>query len=354
MTRQALFVGIEQYDRHAPLRCCRKDARAMAKTLEFEDGGRPNWSGRVLVDGASRDVGQDDLVAGVSHLLDSTDQDDVLFYYSGHAFLLGDGDLLLASCEDDPASPDGERSGLRLSELIAHVKRRAARLRSVVVILDCCHAGAAVVDAAFPGDVRNMAVLAASRDDQQAREVGEHGRFTASLLAGLEGDSADIFGNISVVSLFADASESLERRDVTQKPVLKACLEHDIIIKRVSATITEQSLQSLVRTRDPRNGGHVFETSRTVFHPYPDMEAPEPADGGRRSRQGNEHAKDLNEHQRLMETIKKWRDARLIAITDDSGATRDLYWACLNGGSVRLTPRGRYYFDLMKRRMEDF
>ncbi|MBT1173814.1 caspase family protein [Bifidobacterium sp. MA2] len=354
---QALYVGVQRYEHHEDLRCCRADARDMARALRYDWSGNPTWENRILVDGDADVVDEGRFRDEVTRMLDGADHDAVLLYYSGHACRLSDGDLLLATYEDDPSAADGDRSGLRFSELVEETRRHADILRFMVVILDCCHAGA-IADIELP---RNMAVLAASRGDEAAREIGGHGRFTAALLMGLDGASADVYGNVSVMSLYSDVNTilAMDGRGF-QRPVFKAFLDRDIVLNQTRAGITPRMMSRLVDARDPRDGGRrpVFADRTSVFRPYPDMEAPEPDEDderssvsgtGNRSRRGDERPEELTADQRLMDEMKTWRDAHLIDIVDENGRPTDLYWACVKGGRISLTSRGGYYFDLMKR-----
>ncbi|WP_163196793.1 caspase family protein [Bifidobacterium platyrrhinorum] len=345
---QALYVGIQRYEHHEDLRCCRADAEAMAGALRFDCEGHPNWETTVLVDGAGDVVDGKSFRDEVGRMLRTADHDNVLLYYSGHAFRLDDGDLLLASYEDDPSAADEERAGLRFSELVRDVRDHEGMFRSVVVILDCCNAGAlAGVD--LP---RDMAVLAAARDGEAARESGAHGRFTDAMLMCLDGASADVYGNVSVVSLFSNVSAALAADGRgAQRPMLKAFLDRDIVLKRTRTGITEEMMTRLVEAKDPRGNGTrpVFASAASVFKPYAQMEAPLPADGGRPSRSPDDRPEDFTPHQKLMDEMKTWRNAYLIDIVNEKGEPTDLFWAVVDGGSIRLTPRGAYYFDLMKR-----
>lgn len=58
----------------------------------------------------------------------------------------------------------------------------------------------------------------------------------------------------------------------------------------------------------------------------------------------------MTEQMKEMEALKRLRNAGLLEV---SPPDHDLYWACMNNGSVQLTPLGRYYWDQVNRHSED-
>lgn len=340
MSRESLCVGINDYDWWPMLNFCEGDARKIAELLDDTDEGL-RWStpGRSLLLGAQAREMQ--IRHHFEDLFGMDDGNDILFYFSGHADKLKDGDLLLSSVEDDPADENG-RHGVRFSELMDAI-RRHERMNTATIILDCCYSGA-IRNIDVP---RNVTVLAAARDSQQATEINGHGIFTSSLIAGLEGGSADVLGNVTAMSLYADASAAIDYRSAHQQPVIKACLEKMIVLRHVPIGLSQQQLRRLHDATDPRperKGRPLFGSVNAVFHPYPEMESSGANEG--KMRTGDEAPDSLTPSQRLMDDFKAWRDARLITIDADNG-THDLYWACVDGGSIRLTPRGKHYWSLI-------
>ncbi|TPF95877.1 hypothetical protein EP30_10150 [Bifidobacterium sp. UTCIF-39] len=342
--REALYIGINEYDHRPSLCACEADARAMAEALEVEFGGKSNWTpvASSLLVGAR--ATESELMTRVENLLQSGayDHGDALLYFSGHADRFDD-DLLLAAVDDDPSDPDSRR-GLRFSRLVRFI-RDAQGIGSVTIILDCCHAGA-IKNIDIPV---NVTVLAAARDNQQAIESNGRGRFTGILLAGLNGESvgsADLFGGVTAVSLYTDANAMLNYRRDRQQPMLKACLEKIIVLKHVRPSLDIQCLRRLGGD-DPRPGrGRIFDRADAAFEAYPEMEAPN-ADRGE-YRTGDEREQDLTDSQRLMNDFKYWRNVHLIELYDEYGEpSDDLFFVCLHRGTILLTSRGRYYWNLV-------
>ncbi|WEV59386.1 caspase family protein [Bifidobacterium sp. ESL0728] len=341
MSREALYIGINHYDseKWPLLSYCENDARSIAELLYDSDGGY-DWSSpeKSLLLGSS--ARESRMLDQVKALFADADGNDILFYFSGHADKLKRHDLLLASVEDDP-DKDDERHGLRFSDLMKIIKQHP-QVNTVTVILDCCHAGS-IKNIDVP---RNVVVLAAARENQQAAELGDHGIFTASLLAGLQGGSADIFGNVTAVSLYADASMAITSRGARQQPVLKACLDKIIVLRHTQTGISRKQLRLLYTATDPRpekQGCRIFSRADKKFHPYPEMEKSTASEG--KMRTGQERPDELTPSMKLMEDFKIWRDAHLVNIDADDG-NHDLYWACIKGGTISLTLRGQYYWNL--------
>jgi len=327
-TREALYVGINTYQHRPPLQSCEEDAKQMAKILEFDyDESYPNrprnWTApkaATLTSAHSKKVTEANLMGELDRIFGDATGDDVLFYFAGHADRIGKKDLLLATAEDDPK---GVRAGVKITDLLHRAATSGAT--SVTIILDCCHAGtAANLDVS-----RNVTILASSDDDHQSSEIGNHGRFTACLLDGLQGGAADNVGRITALSLYSHAAELLSFRQDGQQPVVKARLDKMVVLKRVSSTVTLDELRAIPEK---------FSTATSLFQMTPEHEGPDGV-----SRTGKETYDELNDMQKEMEYFKHLRDAKLVEICPPH---KDLYWACMEYGHVQLTPRGQFYWKL--------
>src|SRR5205085_9198166 len=154
MARRALLVGIDAYKVFNNLNTCVADATAMQELLERNADGSPNYSCRLMVYGRDRNtpkVTRPRLREACRELFDYTG--DVLFYFSGHGSLTKVGGYL-ATCESE-----ADDWGIPMQEIIDLASLSPAR--AMLVILDCCHAGATGTPAIFgrPGDPNPLAVL---------------------------------------------------------------------------------------------------------------------------------------------------------------------------------------------------
>jgi uncharacterized caspase-like protein len=99
--------------------------------------------------------------------------------------------------------------GIGMDELLA-LANKIDGPREVLLILDCCHSGAVGNPASMQSDIvgkallrEGVTILAASRPEQTAAEMGGHGMFTAMVLHALHGGAADVLGNVSAAGIYA-------------------------------------------------------------------------------------------------------------------------------------------------------
>jgi hypothetical protein len=138
-----------------------------------------------------------------------------------------------------------------------------------------------------------------------------------------------------------------------QAPVFKGEVQAQITLRRVAATLSRADLERLAQYGIDEDGEPVgpafaspyaevpaepsWETTDATYHPplsrRPDLE--------RKSSQ-----------QKLMDYYNRLRKAGLVETTDD----KDLFWTVMasidepgKGHAVKLTPLGRYYWELSSR-----
>ncbi len=151
MTRKALLVGLNRYpDPENTLRGCINDVRQVSDLLHSRFGFAADGSIRLLTDARATTAA---IVDRLHWLLDGARAGDVLvFHYSGHGSQVPDrhGDEVDDGLDeiicpydlnwDDPFTDD---------DLYAVVKDLPAGV-NLSVILDCCHSGTGLRDAAGP------------------------------------------------------------------------------------------------------------------------------------------------------------------------------------------------------------
>jgi energy-coupling factor transporter ATP-binding protein EcfA2 len=197
MSRDALVVGINAYDRLPKLTAAATDAEAIAQILtqqgEFNTWRLPDGvkDGVVQV-GQTIPVTISELEEAIVRLfLPESRQvpDTALFYFSGHGLrkTRGVAEGFLATSDVDPASG---KWGVSLQWL-----RRVLEdspIRQQIVWLDCCHSGELLhVAESDPGDRgqgRDRCFIAASRDFETAwQDINSpYSVLTKELLAGLD------------------------------------------------------------------------------------------------------------------------------------------------------------------------
>jgi energy-coupling factor transporter ATP-binding protein EcfA2 len=252
MARYALVIGINHYDNPnflPSLSKPAKDAEAVAKFLEntetFANVERlPNrWiAAEKRYEVVPGKVTGNEVLQALKQILsgEQTKNQEVLIYFSGHGFRLinriGDGEAYLATSD---SQPDG-KNAISLDRELNPLLRRSS-LSNLVVMLDCCVAGALLPEnpenrtllepslSAFK-EKQDYYLIAACRSQQQAWQDEEYSLFTAALLKGLSQKEADPkTGEISVDRLFDFVSREL--RGKGQEPIRMGVGRSLILVK---------------------------------------------------------------------------------------------------------------------------
>ncbi|MEL7501542.1 MAG: caspase family protein [Cyanobacteria bacterium J06554_6] len=227
MTRDALIVGINQYQALPELRAPAADAQAVATLLqdrgEFKTRRMPEVvdSANHLVVGQQTPVTTAELQAALIALLKPegiVSASTVLFYFSGHGLQRAAGvrEGFLATSDTRP-----EAGGISLNWLRRLIDD--SPVKQIIVILDCCHSGELFnVDEANPTKKEgcNRLFIAASRAYEAAYESldSDYSVLTQAVLSGLNPHRVDS-GKISNHSLVSWVSEQL--RSESQQPVIE-------------------------------------------------------------------------------------------------------------------------------------
>lgn len=189
--------------------------------------------------------------------------DLALIYFSGHGKLNRAGDLFL-SCQNTTESRLLVTS-LKYKDLMELIAERS--LQKVVVLLDCCYAGRAVlgvkgatrgavegqVRAALSQDGHGHFFLGASGANQTAeeRESDGHGRFTKQVIEGLMSGAADADndGQISAKDLATYVKAQLRRQNAAQEPIEGGKYQGELILgsnKRKQLGLSISAIQTVV------------------------------------------------------------------------------------------------------------
>lgn len=319
--RRALLVGIDRYDHIIPsLNWCIGDALAMREVLAFHANHGANYACRVLL-GSQPPGGNVDERVTFNRLRKSLTElfaysGEVTFYFSGHGIAMNNGVYL--------ATQDGTSSlpGILLNDLLALANQSPAR--EVLLLLDCCYAGAlGEPTAADDATLSNLylregvTLVAAAQAQQPAFERGLHGVFTHLLLAALEGGAADLRGIVSTASIYAYVEQALGPWD--QRPIYKSNARQLSPVRYCSPDIDDDELRRLPV---------LFPQPNHQFHLAPTYEVTRP--------------EAAPEHIALFNLFKRYQLARLLRPSID----RDLYFAAIRSNPVELTPLGRFYWQL--------
>lgn len=239
--KKALIIGIDDYLVN-PLSGCVNDAVAIANTLEKNGDGSPNFSIRLLSSN-EMDVSTAVLSEDI-HKLFTGDADTVLLFFAGHGIINPDTNAGYI------VSQNGSRGswGISLSEILGLANNAYPRIKSTVIILDCCHSG-------FAGEVpalgneqitaigTGVTILTACHREGPAGETRGHGLFTDILLDGLGGSSADVCGRITPASVYSHVDQTLGPWE--QRPIYKANVQTFVTLRHVSPKIPLEILRRL-------------------------------------------------------------------------------------------------------------
>ena len=325
--KRALLIGINKYDCVSDLTGCVADATAMRDMLNRNEDGTPNYDCRLMVYGDSQSGGKITIArlrAALHELFDYTG--DVFLFFSGHGVLTGTGGYVV-TC-------DAERDswGIPMQEIV-HLASDS-RARNVVIIMDCCHSGAAA-DLSFtitssrnnPQALlrENMTVIAASRDTQSTSEANGHGIFTTAVLDALDGGAADLTGRVTATSIYT----YVERRfgEWMQRTVYKAYVTEVAVIRQCTPLINRSDLRALVN-----------------YFPTPQYKYPLSPEYNSEDKQARARKRVNHEKVNIGRLFKQYRDLGLLTATIKG---EHFSLAARNSHTVELTKRGREYWHLV-------
>jgi|GEM_PF-3539258 len=259
--RKALVIGVESYP-EGTLPYCINDAEELAAALEMPEYG---FQVNRLID---KD-GHKKAIRKELDLLFSGDPSMVLFYFAGHGYL-NDLGLYLLSIDGDEYDP-----GLDIELLKRLVRARAPEDCNVIVILDCCHAGAAQlrdlakgpanrscpsIEAKLPvlGDGRVILAACASSGAARGKEVYGHGIFTFHLLQGMLGAAANEHGITTISGLYEHVCRQMQGKEA-QVPVFRGDQIGTITMgeglpSAVESKLDEETFQAMVSKAERLSG----------------------------------------------------------------------------------------------------
>jgi hypothetical protein len=318
MPRRALLIGIDRYTHLTPLRGCVADAQAMQKLLAHNEDGSPNYECHLLTSSETGEVTKKDLRIEWTKLFASFDG-DILFYFSGHGTPLASGGFLVTQ-EGDQVDP-----GLPMDELL--ILANKSKAKSILLILDCCHAGHLGGLPALQGSEglqtaaylrEGLTILAAARPEQAAIEMEGHGVFTKLLLGALSGGAADVRGRISAASIYAYAEQAMGSWD--QRPLYKSHADRLDPVRLCTPAVPDTLLRELPKIfRKGEDSSLRLDPSFEFTHPTADPD-----------------------HVGIFDKLKILRNARLLTTEEN----KDLYFVALESQHVWLTPLGQFYWRL--------
>jgi uncharacterized caspase-like protein len=315
--KRALVVGLNDYPNGNALSACVSDAVAVAQRLERHGNGDKNFDVVSVYGKCSRD----DLKSAIQKCFENT-ADVALFYFSGHGMLDSFGGHIVTT--------DNSSCDLSLREILEVVN--ASTATNKVVILDSCFSGNMGNQTRTP-DVTSISngvtILTACMQEQTAIENREHGVFTELLLAALDGEAADLMGNITPGGIYAFIDKSLGAWE--QRPVFKTNVTTFSPLRKVKAPIDTQILRNLAT---------YFQTAESPFALDPSYEYT--------NKQSVPH--EVIEPYATVENthiMKELQQLERVGLVVPCG-TEHMYYAAMESKSCQLTAVGKHYWRLAK------
>jgi hypothetical protein len=313
--RKALIVGVDYYQSVNPLNGCVRDAHEVKGVLERHADGSLNFGVKLVVaTNQASSISRRQLKDLVQELFKDASE-IAMFYFSGHGYVESSGGYLITS-----ECSDGDE-GFSMEDLLLHANESKAQNK--IIILDCCHAGAAGSPVAAAGKAflnEGVTILTASAADQYSLEAGGAGVFTTLLVDALNGSAANLVGDITPGSVYAHIDQSLGPWE--QRPLFKTNVKRFISLREVQPPISLEDLKQI------------------VSH-FPDPAATYPLDPSYEPSSPSANPANVEK----FATLQKYSHVNLVKPVDEE----HMYYAAMHSTGCRLTVLGVHYWNLVSR-----
>lgn len=309
--RKALVVGIDHYTHIAPLHGCVNDAHGVKAMLDRHADGSVNFGVRLMTGTGPTDIVERGSLKEAVRELFSDDPEVALFYFAGHGFVEATGGYL---CSSDSRSGD---DGLPLSDVMTLAN--ASRARNKIIILDSCHSGAAGEHprSQLTEISEGVTILTASTKEQYASEENGGGVFTSLLIDALGGAAANLVGEVTPGSVYAHIDQSLGQW--SQRPVFKTNIKKFVSLRQVKPPLALAELRKIAT---------LFPTSGFEYQLDPSYEPT--------------HSSADSDKNAIFDLLQKFNRVNLVVPQN----APHMYYAAVDGKSVRLTALGEHYRKL--------
>jgi hypothetical protein len=311
--RKALVIGVNEYPQ-CPLKGCENDALRISALLRNHYNGDPNFDCETHLSSKEK-ISRDFLRKSLQKLF-ADPADAALFFFAGHGSDRRGGILVTV----DHTAHD---EGIPMEEVLGLANDARDRIKEIFIVLDCCHSGYAGGTWVAPNInilPKGVSILTASSATQTAAEKAGAGVFTSLACDALQGGAADILGNVTAAQIYAYLDQTLGAWD--QRPHFKANLSKLETLRRCEPAVALGTLRLIIK---------IFPKPEFVLNLSPAYEpTEEPRD---------------EEKEATFATLQKYRAARLLVPIDEE----HLYFAAMNNKACRLTPLGRFYWNLAAR-----
>lgn len=312
--KRALVVGIDHYPEPYSLEGCVGDATKVANALQKNTDGSPNLDVRLLVSEDVETVVKAKLKREIEQLF-SDSPDIALLYFAGHGFLTTYGGYL--ACSDAQAYDEG----VSMDEILIMANNSQARHR--IIVLDCCHSGQMAkptIHLGKSGDISDgVTILTSSGAAELSYEESQGGVFTSLFIDALEGQCADLLGNVLPSNIYAFIDRSLGAWG--QRPIFKTNVSSFVSLRKAEPAIGRETLRNITT---------YFESPKSYFDLDPTYEFTE-------KQQRPRHVSIFKELQKMVS----------VGLVKPNGEAH-MYHAAIHSKSCSLTMLGKRYWHLVK------
>ncbi len=313
VARKALIVGVDDYP-GIPLEGCVSDAVKLGELLKYHGDGKRNFEIKTLLSSKEDNVEKKSLKEEIENLF-SGNSHIALFYYAGHGYVNSYGGYLVTQ---DFSRYD---EGVSMDEVMRCANESNAQNK--VIILDCCFSGRLAVPNLAEKKVSELAdgvtILTSCQATETAKE-SRQGIFSSLLLDAIDGQCADLTGNILPSNIYAYIDRTLGHWG-GQRPIFKTNVSAFISLKEVEPHIELAILRKIVT---------YFSDRDTEYPLDPSYEFTE------------QNADRTNVA--IFEELQKMVSAGLVTPVGE----KHMYYAAINSQSCRLTNLGKQYWSLIK------
>lgn len=321
----ALLVGIDKYEGDMALHCCGNNVRILKKL--FANNGDAGKTENFEVTAPSEISNRMELRAQVEKIF-SQDLHTVLFYFSGHGCLTDRGAVLV--------TPDWNNfdEGVLMDELLTLANR--SKIKNKIIIIDSCFSGAFGKPFMIGGEMALIAdgltIISASSPKSYAYTGEKHTVFSELLIQALEGGAADIGGNITPGSLYAHIDRSLGLSE--QRPQFISNVGRFIPLRTTQPKLPDEVLSKII---------DYFANPDEHYYLDPSYECTNCP----------EKLPKLKDPQRIDKNVEILINLQAMtrqSLVEPFGAG-DMYEAAMNNKSCRLTPLGKHYWHIIRKKM---
>lgn len=325
MPRAALIVGVNYYLKK-PLTCCVNDAKEVSRLLQYHENGEQNFQVKTIcAEDKTSPVLSHKLLKEIKDLFNNKHNNIALLYFSGHGGMTTQNGGYLVTSDSTSL-----QTTINMSELIEIVNN--SPVENKIIIMDTCHSGDLGNHPSFSSNIsfigEGVTILTASSKEQVSLEnpSSSHGVFTKLLVDALEGGAASIIGQITPGTIYSHIDKALG--NFGQRPIFKTNTNRFIEIRKVKPAVDITELRKISQIFKYEDEEFQLDQSYELDSNVPKEYIPKKI-----------CIPENNEIFRILQNLNR------VSIILPVG-TNDMYFAAMDEKACKLTPLGKYYWNL--------